>query len=422
MAAVHQGYGPASSGENLPTPGFFTAALGADENHNVFEQAFQAGPDQFIGIKDPKTHPTAGLNPDTDSFLRGLDHVSFSPLFAFSAEPQSPSLIEKPKQMVDGPNVNDAFSSHPTKSDWNAAQPFAVDQTHILPSQEISPPNSAQSPPNQWPYQDRRHETNSPLQQSWNQQKGPSARAELGQITPPSDDASSSYNSRRHLGGHNSFSMQTPEDTEGTPKRRRGKQAKNESTETKPIRRQRKSTAQSKNQGSETNAKANEDVKRNKFLERNRVAASKCRQKKKEWTGNLEGRARELQQDKAQLSVMVSSLKDEMIFLKGELLKHTDCDCAKIRQYLNREATNFASKSPQKYQEPISAASPVGSGVESMMSSRNGSMSTADQNFSLGFGSLEASPAFDSAENYNHAANADQTLEAFLNADMGDAK
>ena len=92
----------------------------------------------------------------------------------------------------------------------------------------------------------------------------------------------------------------------------------------------------------EQQARAEEDQKRNKFLERNRVAASKCRQKKKEWTSNLESRARTLQNERNQLSLMASSLKEEVLWLKGELLKHSTCDCERIRHYLNREANHLA--------------------------------------------------------------------------------
>lgn len=81
-----------------------------------------------------------------------------------------------------------------------------------------------------------------------------------------------------------------------------------------------------------------DDVKRSQFLERNRVAASKCRQKKKEWTSNLEQRARELQASKVSLALLVSSLREELLYLRGEALRHTTCDCDSVREYLARHA------------------------------------------------------------------------------------
>ena len=35
----------------------------------------------------------------------------------------------------------------------------------------------------------------------------------------------------------------------------------------------------------------------------------------------------------------VASLKDEIIALKTEMLKHSDCNCVAIQEYLRREAS-----------------------------------------------------------------------------------
>lgn len=81
-----------------------------------------------------------------------------------------------------------------------------------------------------------------------------------------------------------------------------------------------------------------QEEKRRRFLERNRVAASKCRQKKKEWMHNLEETARTAQNNSKYLQAAVIQLKDELLLLKQELLKHHGCDCTKIRTYLMQEA------------------------------------------------------------------------------------
>ncbi|KAJ3115925.1 Alcohol O-acetyltransferase [Phlyctochytrium bullatum] len=54
-----------------------------------------------------------------------------------------------------------------------------------------------------------------------------------------------------------------------------------------------------------------EDDKRKKFLERNRVAASKCRQKKKMWMQELEQKSTELTERNKELHLTVSQLKEE---------------------------------------------------------------------------------------------------------------
>ncbi|KAL9096986.1 MAG: hypothetical protein Q9165_000950 [Trypethelium subeluteriae] len=86
------------------------------------------------------------------------------------------------------------------------------------------------------------------------------------------------------------------------------------------------------------NASPEEQVKREKFLERNRVAASKCRQRKKDWMGGLEVRARDLQSQRATLSAYAASLRDEVLYLKDEMLRHQGCGCTKIQEYLNEQA------------------------------------------------------------------------------------
>jgi hypothetical protein len=82
--------------------------------------------------------------------------------------------------------------------------------------------------------------------------------------------------------------------------------------------------------------------KRSKFLERNRVAASKCRQKKKEWATNLDSKARELQMNKDSLSVLANSLKEEVLYLKGEMLRHSGCNCPEIKAYLQNQIGKLA--------------------------------------------------------------------------------
>jgi hypothetical protein len=81
-----------------------------------------------------------------------------------------------------------------------------------------------------------------------------------------------------------------------------------------------------------------------KFLERNRVAASKYRQKKKEWTNNLERRARELQAHKTRLTLLVGSLKEEMLFLQREVSKHDSQGVEKIRIFRCIYKLNFKFK------------------------------------------------------------------------------
>jgi len=79
--------------------------------------------------------------------------------------------------------------------------------------------------------------------------------------------------------------------------------------------------------------------KRKKFLERNRLAASKCRQKKKEWANNLEEQARYQAQENKLLRASVAQLRDECLYLKNFLLStHSGCQCVGVKNYLMKEA------------------------------------------------------------------------------------
>ncbi|KAL1272642.1 hypothetical protein QQF64_028504 [Cirrhinus molitorella] len=67
------------------------------------------------------------------------------------------------------------------------------------------------------------------------------------------------------------------------------------------------------------------DERRRRFLERNRAAASRCRQKRKVWVNALEKRAEELATANVTLTGEVSLLRTEVTRLKELLLAHKDC-------------------------------------------------------------------------------------------------
>lgn len=61
---------------------------------------------------------------------------------------------------------------------------------------------------------------------------------------------------------------------------------------------------------------------------------------------DLESEAREAQNMSKQLKTCVSMLKEEILQLKNELLKHNTCECVPIRQYLSNEAIRLAGGDP----------------------------------------------------------------------------
>lgn len=181
----------------------------------------------------------------------------------------------------------------------------------------ISPPNSAVvAPSNSWP-----SEYNLAYLPNILTDIDPaSARSHYGQVTPPDDD------SPRPI--EREASQLQPEVT----KRRK-----------RVAVRPRKNTARSMATNSQV-ADPNDPRchKRSKFLERNRLAASKCRQKKKSWVGNLETKARELLAHNNALDMEITSLRCEVVHMKLEIAKHRNCDDSGIQDIMKQDAEYFA--------------------------------------------------------------------------------
>ncbi|KAI9667552.1 MAG: hypothetical protein M1821_000368 [Bathelium mastoideum] len=169
------------------------------------------------------------------------------------------------------------------------------------------------------------------------------ARQHYGQITPPDDDTPDfkpTFDLMNHapLQQSSTFGVEfapSPDSPTTGDKQSDTNSAPSAPAESAPKKRKRgrKITKLASGDGN-----PEEEQKREKFLERNRVAASKCRQRKKEWMGGLEARARELQTQRTHLSAYVASLRDELLYLRDEMLKHNNCGCTKIREYLNGQA------------------------------------------------------------------------------------
>ncbi|KAJ2503476.1 hypothetical protein GGH96_000266 [Coemansia sp. RSA 1972] len=96
-----------------------------------------------------------------------------------------------------------------------------------------------------------------------------------------------------------------------------------------------------------------EQRRRRRFLERNRVAASKCRQKKKMWVQELERRAEDVTMQNRSLHIAVAQLKEEVMILKNQLLAHRNCNCSAIHQYLQAECATDVSGAPLMSHAPV---------------------------------------------------------------------
>ncbi|KAJ4306172.1 Transcription factor [Collariella sp. IMI 366227] len=80
-----------------------------------------------------------------------------------------------------------------------------------------------------------------------------------------------------------------------------------------------------KEDGTGSKSKMTDEEKRKNFLERNRVAALKCRQRKKQWLANLQTKVEIFSTENETLNAQVSQLREEVVNLKTLLLAHKDC-------------------------------------------------------------------------------------------------
>jgi hypothetical protein len=175
---------------------------------------------------------------------------------------------------------------------------------------------------------------NGPPSWAWPSDFGQSGQFDVrnGLTTPPEDSSSPEMASERSLGM--GIDAVNPNDIVNQKKRtRKMSKANNEIEKGKPGRKPRKNSKTTSQMEDAGEGEGDED-KREKFLERNRVAASKCRQKKKTWTNNLEERARELTAQRQMLATHVAMLRNELLELKCKCLEHTSCNCEQIRDYL----------------------------------------------------------------------------------------
>ncbi|KAH7008784.1 hypothetical protein EDB80DRAFT_450947 [Ilyonectria destructans] len=98
----------------------------------------------------------------------------------------------------------------------------------------------------------------------------------------------------------------------------------------------------------EFQSEGDEETKRNHFLQRNRLAASKCRQKKKEWVNNLEVTKTGLEQQNLTLQMEKRELSDEVSRMKHQLMSHSDCNDANIDLWIENEARRVVENSVQR--------------------------------------------------------------------------
>ena len=274
-------------------------------------------------------------NPFEKSF--GESNQTFdTTLEPFSKSLQAPA---EPNSMYGLPTSNSFFNSpYPTKM-------------------ETTPPQTATDAPTDWQFGHGLSGTQiaETLVNSL-QTDIPHAKIQYGQATPP-DEQSLREPGLDEVNSALAHPRPTASKRTSSAPNKSTKSAKRAKTSPKSV---------AVDEGSPENSEEGE--KRSKFLERNRVAASKCRQKKKEHIAALEQRSKNLERENAMLKMTMESLQTEKIQLMTQMAMHTpeNCDCSEIHQHLAhfKAKYNNASFGPE---DVIPAHNP-GSPAESSLS------------------------------------------------------
>ncbi|OTB07790.1 hypothetical protein M426DRAFT_8389 [Hypoxylon sp. CI-4A] len=148
----------------------------------------------------------------------------------------------------------------------------------------------------------------------------------------------------------------TPEDAPSYPEKSKTAPKISNPAQAKPPNKKRR---QQKQEDEEEEEEADDDdlevdsTKRNKFLERNRVAATKCRQKKREWVSDLEETRFGLESQHNRLQIEYSSLKSQITQIKSELMEHANCNDSNINTWIENEAKRFVLGASERYDQML---------------------------------------------------------------------
>ncbi|ODV80785.1 uncharacterized protein CANTADRAFT_20349 [Suhomyces tanzawaensis NRRL Y-17324] len=180
------------------------------------------------------------------------------------------------------------------------------------------------------------HEEQQPLPQSMQINQ---PHYDQNNVVPPQ-----ALTTENHVGGFAMPKIREAEDTSTSPASQSSKRSaesgerENKKQKTEPKKRatgKKVTTKVKKDPEATNNGKVESDSpdggpssladKRKSFLERNRVAASKCRQRKKQLIQKMEDELSFYSTGYRELSAQVSQLRDQVITLKGVLVSHKDC-------------------------------------------------------------------------------------------------
>lgn len=169
------------------------------------------------------------------------------------------------------------------------------------------------------------------------QKRGDSVAQQFGQITPPDDIVPTVPTGRKLSASSQGLS---------TPKMDKSQRARNAAIQRHAKSKKLREAALRKDSADPDAEGSDDDVedKREKYREKNRVAAAKCRAKKKENVDDLEDRHRELSANNNFMKRQERELRNHLTQLRTLALQHNkeSCQCSDLHNYNTRKASEVA--------------------------------------------------------------------------------
>lgn len=138
--------------------------------------------------------------------------------------------------------------------------------------------------------------------------------------------------------------------------------------------------ARQKRTWSRKNTHSSPSELREQHLHRNRVAASKYRQKHKTWNETLADRCQNEANKRKYLQDLTKSLREEVLSLKEQAIYQSGCDCMIMKLYLKRQTVSLLGLSPESLMSPL-----VTTSLDSISPTSSSFMSPFDDEFFSGF-------------------------------------
>jgi hypothetical protein len=302
----------------LGTPNFFNSAWDPEQSDYSFTQGYQSNMGSYSNYAPPFQQGQAENNP-LDYFSTQQEHFA-SQQQAFSNTFQSAGLqpnddLDKILASSDSPATRAGSVLNPLRqsTQMQGIAPYGTPSV-------FGASDAGNIPTSAWKSTLRRSASPARLKTDM---ANPNMRTSMryGQITPVDSPPEDSLSTTQKDSKTPSLKHKLDETTlpEAPPKVKKPRKSKK-----KPL------------------TKEQEEAKRKKFLERNRVAADKCRQNRKKWIDDLQTKAHMLSHDNAEKKATIQQLEEELAMLKSTAFIHSrECNKHGMTAWVDHEASRI---------------------------------------------------------------------------------